>query len=237
MRRIRLLRITLAALAAVGGAAACDDAEVAERPTCAQAVARAAESIEVGDQVRALDEALLSCGSYGAYIAELSSHPGLVGYSPETYLKVRCSNLTERRLRNTPACRTAHPPTTPPPATASDIVYVAATLDGHVVELHPSAAVPFAGDVPAVVQDTVDIASAQGCPGVIAQRDRWAERAATDTAEADPDVGLTAAQIASAYAQHAVLVAVWIGCPDAELAGPATTPAGATTAPPTSLAG
>lgn len=226
----RVPRLALAAALLVGAGACDEDDDAAGRQTCAEAVADAAESIEVADQVRQLDDALLWCGSHGAYVAELTRHPGLVGYSPETFLKVRCRNLTERRLRDTPACRVAHPPTTPPVATTPDIVYAAATLEGEVVELRPSAAVPFTGDVPAVVQDTVDIASTQGCEGVIAQRDLWAGRAATETTRADPDESITVAQIASAYAQHAVLVAVWIGCADAQLPSAGTpAPQAATT--------
>jgi hypothetical protein len=96
--------------------------------------------------------------------------------------------------------------------------------------------------VPAVVQDTVDIAVTQQCPGVLTQRDLWAGRAATEAAAPDATTGLSPADIASAYAQHAIHVALWIGCENAELVAPATTllpttaPAGpvpASTPPPT----
>lgn len=220
MGAMRTARLLLAVAVAAAGVA-CDRDDTAERPTCAGAIDAAADEIEVADQLRGLDEALLWCGSYDAYLRELATQRGLIGYSPETYLKLRCANLTDQRLRDTPACRVANPPTTPPPVTTPDVVYAAATLDGRVIELRPSDAVPFRGDVPAVVQDTVDIAVSQQCPGVLAQRDLWAGRAASDAAVADPATGLTAADIASAYAQHAILVALWIGCENAELTPPA----------------
>jgi hypothetical protein len=224
MGAMRAVRLALAAALLAGGAG-CDRDDTVEQPTCAGSVDAAADEIEVADQLRGLDEALLWCGSYDAYVAELAGQAGLIGYSPQTYVKLRCTNLADARLRDSPTCRVANPPTTPPAVTTPDLVYAAATLDGRVIELRPSDAVPFRGDVPAVVQDTVDIAVSQGCPGVIAQRDLWAGRATTEAAEADPASGLSPADIASAYAQHAIHVALWIGCAGAELAPPATPPA------------
>ena len=224
MRRvIRLAGAVLAIATAAVSGAGCRGDDVAEQLTCAEAVDAAGDEIEVNDQLRRLDEALLWCGSYDEYIAQLAARPGLIGYSPQTYVTLRCQHVDEARLRVTATCRVAHPPTTPVPVTAPTVVYAAATLDGRVVDLRPSAAVPFTGDVPAVVQETVDIAVAQGCAGVLAQRDRWAGEAASEAVPAYPGTCLTAADIASAYAQHAIHVALWIGCPGAELAPPATT--------------
>src|SRR5690606_1932971 len=161
-------RLLLSCLVAVLGAAAAgcsDEGEARSVPSCNEAMRDAAEAIEVDEQIRLLDAALLSCGSHAAYVKELVAHPGLIGYSPETFLEVRCRAVTEPRLRRSPACRAANPPTTPPVVTAPEVVYAAATLDGRVIEMRPSAAVPFTGDVPAVVQETVDIAAAQNCPG------------------------------------------------------------------------
>lgn len=209
-------------LVAALASACADDDEAQAAPTCAEAMQAADQAIEVDEQIRLLDAALLACGSHAAYVAELAQHPGLVGYSPERFVEVRCRTVTDPQLRRAPACRTANPPTTPPVTTAPDIVYAAATLDGRVIELRPSAAVPFTGDVPSVVQETVDIAVDQNCPGVLAQRDRWARRAAEQA-------GTDGGDIASAYAQHAIFVARWIGCEDADLPGDApgtTSPAG-----------
>ena len=58
------------------------------------------------------------------------------------------------------------------------------------------------GEVPAVIQQTVDIAFESGCEGVIAQRDLWAARI-DDSPAGD---------IASVYAQHAQNVANFIQC-------------------------
>lgn len=184
-----------------------DDDPAAEQVTCASAVREASMATEVDEQIRQLDAAMLTCRSYEAYRAELMARPGAIGYSADTYIEMRCARVTDRRVRNSPTCRTAAPPTTPPPSTP-EVAYVAETLDGRVIELTPSAAVPFVGEVPAVVQETVDIANQSGCEGVLAQRDRWAAEATGDDEASD---------IASVYAQHAVLVARWIGCEGAEL--------------------
>jgi hypothetical protein len=83
------------------------------------------------------------------------------------------------------------------------IVFVGDTLDGRQIEITPADGVEFVGDVPTVVQQTVDIAFESGCEGVIAQRDLWISRI-DDTPAGD---------IASLYAQHAQNVANFIGCP------------------------
>ena len=221
MRAARWLGLTGMALSLVPLlVAGCgNDDEAADRPTCGGTVARAAEAIEVDDQIRLLDEALRWCGSYDAYLTELTARPGLVGYEPATYIELRCRTVDEPQLRGTPTCRTASPPTTPPVSAVPDLVYAAATLDGRVIELRPSPAVPFTGDVPSVVQQTVDIASVADCPGVLRQRDEWAMRAAAEA-------GTEGGDIASVYAQHAIHVALWIGCENAELAPPTTAAAG-----------
>jgi hypothetical protein len=213
--RRSLIAAALAAVALVALAGACSDTEQAgSQAGCDEVVAEAAAAIETDEQLGLLDAGLLACGSYDAYRNALAANPGVIGYSPETYIELRCQHLTDPALRASPTCMTAHPPTTPPAATAPDIVYAAATLDGRIIELRPSDAVPFVGDVPAVVQETVDIASRDGCPGVLAQRDEWAGRAGAPAAppgSAAPDA-LSATDIASVYAQHAVNVAAWIGC-------------------------
>ena len=81
-------------------------------------------------------------------------------------------------------------------------MFVGDTLDGRQVEIRPSESTRFDGDVPAVVQQTVDIAIESGCEGVIAQRDLWASRVD------DPVIG----DEASVYAQHAQNVADYIQC-------------------------
>ena len=81
-------------------------------------------------------------------------------------------------------------------------MFVGDTLDGRQVEIRPSATIQFVGEVPAVVQQTVDIALESGCEGVIEQRDLWVSRVG------DPLFG----DEASVYAQHAQNVALYIQC-------------------------
>jgi len=209
-----LVGLTLALIAPLA-LAACDGNGASEQgQSCAEAIRTAALEIEVDRQLRGLDAALPRCSTYADYLAGLRANPGVVGYSPETYIELRCGNVTEPRLRFSPTCRSAVPPTTPPES-AAPLVYSAATLDGRVIELAPSPEVPFAGEVPVVIQETVDIATVQGCRGVLAQRDEYLAQAADD-------------DFASVYAQHAINVAVWIGCDGAQ---PGATDA--TTAPTT----
>lgn len=212
----------LVVLAALGGLTACDaDEPVAAGLTCADAIHAAALATDTDEQVRGLDAALLRCPTYERYVLELAKYPGAIGYSPERYVQVRCAALTETRLRHSPACLTASPPTTAAPASDDEPVYAAATLDGRVIELRPSDGVQFIGDVPAVVQQTVDIATQSGCDAVLAQRDEWLARVTGDDAASDA---------ASVYAQHAINVALWIGCDGAQPAPPTSAPAPSTSA-------
>ncbi len=178
--------------------------EAAEpRTTCASAVADAAEAAEVVDTVRLLDTALVACRSYAALAGEIDRHPGIIGYDTATFVELRCAKVTDELVRSSPTCeRVISPPSTVPPTTLPDLVFVGDTLDGRTIEIRPSATVQFVGDVPAVVQQTVDIAFEGGCEGLVAQRDTWAARAG-DPVEGD---------IASVYAQHAQNVAIYVGC-------------------------
>ncbi len=97
---------------------------------------------------------------------------------------------------------TANPPTTPPSTTILELVFVGTTVDGRLVELRPTPEMPFIDDVPAEIQRTVDIAFADGCEGLRAQRDRWI------TAIDGSDAG----DAASVFAQHAQNVATFTGC-------------------------
>lgn len=180
------------------------DDEVAERPAgCSASVEAAAAATEPDQQVTMLDAALVTCASYATFRSEIGEYPGIIGYDFDTYLRLRCERSDDARLRNTPACDVViAPPTTPPVVTVPDLVFVGETLDGRQVEITPSNLVEFDGDVPAVVQQTVDIAVESGCEGVIEQRDLWASRAD------DPTIG----DFASVYAQHAQNVAIYIQC-------------------------
>ena len=179
------------------------DEEVAPPTGCAALTREASLEVEPDTQVEALDTALIACATYTAFGTEINRYPGIIGYDLDTYLLLRCERSDDDRVRATPACDgLVGPATTPPPVTAPELVFVGDTLDGRRVEIRPSNLIEFDGDVPAVVQQTVDIAVESGCPGVIAQFDLWAGR--TD----DPLIG----DEASVFAQHALNVAAYIQC-------------------------
>ncbi len=190
---------------AVFAATACDqpgdDADATI--SCDAAVREASFASEVSEQVRLLDVALLTCRSARALTDELERYPGIVGYEPSSFVAIRCSRVDDDKIRRAPTCASViSPTTTAPPTTLPEIVFVGDTLDGRKVEIRPSATTEFEGEVPAVVQQTVDIAIESGCDGVIEQRDMWASRID------DPEIG----DEASVYAQHAQNVADYIQC-------------------------
>jgi len=171
--------------------------------SCAAAVASASRAAEVDEQVRLLDVALVACRSYDSFVGEMGRYPGIVGFDVSTFVSVRCGRVDDELVRTSPTCATViAPATTVPVVTLPDLVFVGDTLDGRRVEIRPSATVKFIGDVPEVVQQTVDITLESGCEGLIAQRDLWAARAD------DPRFG----DEASVYARHAQNVADYIQC-------------------------
>jgi hypothetical protein len=177
-----------------------DDADTG----CATVVADAADSIEPAEQLDLLDTALLTCRSFTEFRAEMGRHPGIIGYDTATFVELRCTRIDDEATRTSPTCTAiVVPTTTAPSTTVPSIVFVGDTLDGRQIEITPADGVEFVGDVPTVVQQTVDIAFESGCEGVIAQRDLWISRI-DDTPAGD---------IASLYAQHAQNVANFIGCP------------------------
>ncbi len=169
----------------------------------ATSVREASFATEVSEQVRLLDTALLTCRSYAALTAQLDRYPGIIGYDAATFVSLRCSRVDDDAVRTAPTCADViSPTTTAPPTTVPEIVFVGDTLDGRRIEIRPSATTRFEGDVPEIVQQTVDIAIESGCDGVIEQRDLWASRID------DPEIG----DEASVYARHAQNVADYIQC-------------------------
>lgn len=200
-RRVIVLGL-IAAAAAAGCASSTPDGDTA--PTgCSSSVAEASRAAEVDEQVRLLDMALVTCPSYAAFGAEMARYPGIIGFDVATFVASRCSRVDDPGVRNSATCTAVIAPvTTPPLATVAEVVFVGDTLDGRRIEIRPGAGTAFVGEVPAVVQQTVDIAIESGCDGVIAQRDLWAARAG------DPQTG----DEASVYAQHAQNVADYLQC-------------------------
>ncbi|MCB0968671.1 MAG: serine/threonine protein kinase [Ilumatobacter sp.] len=87
---------------------------------------------------------------------------------------------------------------TAPPPSAS---YEGTTMDGRVVEIRPSALIPFRDGEPVAIQD-MTAAMDEGCEAVIAQRDRWAA-----------DVGGERfGDAASVFTQHAQNIANLMAC-------------------------
>lgn len=170
---------------------------------CAALVAEASGESEPSEQVRLLDRAMIVCSSYGSFTAQLDRYPSSIGYDTATYVARRCANVADDAVRDGPTCRTVvSPATTAPPTTLVDLLFVGDTVDGRPIEIRPGSGIDFVGDVPAVIQQTVDIAFESGCDGVIAQRDLWAAQI-----DESPD-----GDIASVYAQHAQNVADFIQC-------------------------
>jgi len=211
VRPIALLSLAAGLVLAL---AACDPpgGETSTRTGCEETVREASVAVEVDEQVRLLDDAMIVCRTYDALTAQLDRYPSMLGYDAATFVAVRCARVDDERVQRSPSCRNVITPTTTAPTTTiAALVFVGDTLDGRRVEIRPSATTEFVGNVPAVVQQTVDIAAESGCAGVIEQRDRWAARVD------DPVIG----DEASVYAQHAQNVADYIQC-DLEPIDPAT---------------
>ncbi len=214
-------RSTLAVVIATGvmalAATACTPKDETTQSGCASTVHDASLSVEVADQVRMLDMALVRCRSLQELTGEMGKYPGIVGYDLNTFVQLRCSKVTDESVRSSPACL-SFTATTPPPTTVpTELMFVGETLDGRRIEIRPDADTVFVGDTPQIVQQTVDIAVESGCEGVIAQRDLWASRIN------DPVIG----DEASVYAHHAQNVANYIGCESPPIPTlPATVPAG-----------
>ncbi len=191
------------AVVSIAGCAAPEPDSGSAPTSCAAAVGSASRAAEVDEQVRLLDVALVACRSYDSFVGEMGRYPGIVGFDVPTFVSVRCGRVEDELVRTSPTCATVIvPATTVPVATLPDLVFVGDTLDGRRVEIRPSATIKFVGDVPEVVQQTVDITLESGCEGLIAQRDLWAARAD------DPLFG----DEASVYARHAQNVADYIQC-------------------------
>jgi len=207
-----VLPVVLVALIATAGCGGEDPA--AAEPDCATTVRSAALAVETRQQVVLLDAALRRCGGIDQLTTEMSRYPNMVGFSPATFVALRCSRSPDPDVQTGPVCSALAAPATTPQAAANELVFVGATLDGRTVEIRPDADTPFVGQLPAVVQQTVDIAAESGCEGVIAQRDAWAARTV------DPEIG----DEASVYAKHAELVAAYLACPFAPIVPPTVPP-------------
>jgi hypothetical protein len=216
-RRPHFSRSLIATAIAVGlvtlAASACSPKDETTESGCASTVHDASLAAEVADQIRMLDMAMVRCRSLQELTGEMGKYPGIVGYDLNTFVELRCSRVVDESVRESPACLAFTATTVVPTTAPAELVFVGETLDGRRIEIRPDADTVFVGDVPQVVQQTVDIAVESGCDGVIAQRDLWASRIN------DPVTG----DEASVYAHHAQNVANYIGCVSPPIP---TTPAG-----------
>jgi hypothetical protein len=209
LRSSRLAPIVVVAVASIAGGCRAGDDEAAATG-CASTVRDASLAVEVDDQVRLLDQALVRCRSLQELTGEMARYPGITGYDVATFVQLRCAKVSDESVRSSPACASVSATTSIAAQAPAEVVFVGDTLDGRRIEIRPDADTPFVGQVPQSVQQTVDIAVEAGCAGVIAQRDMWASRVD------DPVIG----DEASVYANHAQNVANYIGCESTPISVP-----------------
>jgi hypothetical protein len=191
-------------------------------PGCAATVREASLAADVEQQIASLDLALARCPSIEALIGEMKRYPGIVGFSPETFVEVRCETAPTDAVLTSPTCTSFAAPATVAIQVVPDAAYAAQTLDGRAIEIAPDADTPFVDGRPEAIQRAIDVAIESGCEGVIAVRNEWAARVA------DPVIG----DEASAYARHAEDVARYIRCVfEPLLPAPSPAPAPSTSAP------
>jgi hypothetical protein len=211
----RLLRsswiapVVVVAFVSIAGGCTPDDDEAATTG-CASTVRDASLAVEVDDQLRLLDQALVRCRSLQELTGEMGRYPGITGYDVATFVQLRCAKVSDESVRSSPACASVSATTSIAAVAPAEVVFVGDTLDGRRIEIRPDADTPFVGQVPQSVQQTVDIAVEAGCAGVLAQRDMWASRID------DPVTG----DEASVYAHHAQNVANYIGCESTPISVP-----------------
>jgi hypothetical protein len=182
--------------------AGCSPDEETTESGCASTVHDASLAVDVADQLRLLDMAMVRCRSLQELTGEMGKYPGIVGYDLTTFVELRCTRVVDDSVRTSPSCLSLTATTAVPTTAPVELVFVGETLDGRRIEIRPDADTVFVGEVPQVVQQTVDIAIEAGCDGVIDQRDLWVSRVD------DPVFG----DEASVYAHHAQNVANYIGC-------------------------
>jgi hypothetical protein len=202
--------VVAAALAVGVASTACKPEEETAESGCASTVRDASLAVEVSDQVRLLDLAMVRCRSFDELNSEMAQYPGITGYDIRTFVELRCGHVTDESVLASPACLAVTATTAVPTTAAIEVVFVGETLDGRRIEIRPDADTVFVGEVPQVVQQTVDIAIEAGCEGVLAQRDLWASRVG------DPAIG----DEASVYAHHAQNVADYINCASTPISAP-----------------
>jgi hypothetical protein len=183
--------------------------------SCAGLIDRAADAVEIEDQIDLLDTALVVCRSVAAFDQQLARYPGVIGYDAATFITSRCDTARVEETESlqvaddldavassTICAEVAVPTTTTTVPAPPEVTYLGQTLDGRQVVIRPSGLTPFVDGKPTPVVQIVDIASEDGCAGVQAEFDRW------NAQVEDASIG----EEASVYAQHAKNVLKLYGC-------------------------
>ncbi len=180
-----------------------DQADTAS-DSCRTTVAQAVSAREIPDQIALLDRALIICRTTAAFESALAAHPDAFGISPAEFAQARCDNPPSERVSLSSICRELSPPTTTQPILLDSQVetYLGVTLDGREVILS-SDDIRFVEGRPAVIVQITDIVEEQGCGGVEREYRRWVDQVL------DPERG----DEASVYAQHALNLLRFFGCP------------------------
>jgi len=197
------ITITLALLVTTVACTSSDQADTAG-DSCRAIIAEAVSAREIPDQIALLDRALIICRSSEAFETALADHPDAFGVSPADFAQTRCDAPPNERVSLSSICRELSPPTTTQPILLDSQVetYLGVTLDGREVILN-SAEIRFVEGRPAVIVQITDIAEEAGCGGVEREYRSWVDQVL------DPERG----DEASVYAQHALNLLRFFGCP------------------------
>lgn len=202
-RRALAALIASALLAPVVACSSSDDADTAAS-SCRATVADAVSAREIPEQIALLDRALIVCRTTEAFDAAFSAHPDAFGVSGLEYATSRCDAPPNERVSLSSICRDLSPPTTTQPFLFDSQIetYLGVTLDGREVTL-TSDEIRFVEGRPAIIVQITDIFTEEGCVGIEREYRRWVDQVL------DPERG----DEASIYAQHALNLLRFFGCP------------------------
>ncbi len=82
---------------------ACSPEDETTESGCASTVHDASLAVEVSDQVRMLDLAMVRCRSFDELNTEMARYPGITGYDIRTFVELRCGHVTDESVRSSPA--------------------------------------------------------------------------------------------------------------------------------------
>lgn len=149
---------------------------------CSPAVRAADNAIEVDEQVRQLDRALMVCADRQQLVNEIRKYPGLVGYEPKHFIEQRCAQSRDADVVTSNICGGTVASTTVAAAqvTMPEPTYTGRPIgqdDTNTVVLSPSMGVPFTDNVPTEVHITANSWITGGCEALLERRDQLTKRA------------------------------------------------------------